>query len=221
MHLVTILILVACAASSSALFGPLPNLADVILAKAGLGLLSTKVFLLGRHFGNNRANSTTQVPVSTTQAALIVPNPPVDTNNCVVELETKLENICKNVPKVTCEMKPVEECHETLISVCKNVIGEVCEEKEENVCNNVSKEVCIKGRCETVLVPKCTIQTTTCCHNETTNVCHEEPREECNSVDKEVCYDSTTLECEIIEKRVPTGRQCCTVVTPTISIVCK
>lgn len=222
MHLVTILTLVACAASSSALFGPLPNLGDIILAKAGLGLLKTKHFLLGRHFGHYRATSNT---VSTTQAALIVPNPPVDlfvdTNECVVELETKLEDICKNVPKVTCEIKPVEECLETLISVCNDVIEEVCEEKEENVCNNVSKEVCTKGRCKTVLVPKCSIETSTCCHNKTTKVCHEEPIEKCNSVDKEVCCDSTTLECEKIEKRVPTGRQCCTVITPTISEKCE
>ena len=197
----------ACAASSSALFGPVPNLADIVLAKAGLGLLATKGFLLGRLFGHNKAGNST---VET-----------VDTKDCVVELETILVDVCKNVTKMTCETKPVEECHETLISVCKDVTEEVCEEKEENVCKNVSKELCAKGRCDTVLVPECSIETSTCCHNKTEEVCHEEPIEKCNSVDKEVCCDTTKLECEEIEKEVPTGRQCCTVITPKITEKCE
>ena len=205
MHLVTILTLVACATSSSALFGPIPNLGDIILAKAGLGLLKTKAFLLGQLIGH--------------------PEPPItepeEPNNCCPEFETILVDICKNVTKMTCEIKPVEECHETLISVCKDVIEEVCEEKEENVCKNVSKELCTKGRCKTVLDEKCSIETSTCCHNKTKEVCHEEPREKCTSVDKEVCCDSTKLECEKIEKEVPTGRQCCTVITPITTKKCE
>ena len=214
MHLVTILTLVTCATSSSALFGPVPNLGDIILAKAGLGLLTAKGFLLGRLLRHNE---------DTNQEAPITDNvEPEDTNDCVVELETILVDICKNVTKMTCEIKPVEECHETLISVCKDVFDkEVCEEKEENVCKNVSKELCTKGRCETVLVPKCSTETTTCCQNKTKEVCHEEPIEKCTSVDKEVCCDSTKLECEEIEKEVPTGRQCCTVITPKTTEKCE
>ena len=213
MNLVTILILVACAASSSALFGPLPYLSDIILAKAGLGLIKTKGFLLGKLLVHDKV---TEYPPTVTEYP-----PNVVNNDCVVELETKWENICKNVTKESCEITPVEECHETLISVCNNVIEEVCEEKEENVCKNVTKELCTKGRCESVIVPKCSIETSTCCHNKTKEVCHDEPIEKCNSVDKEICCDHTKLECEEIEKEVPTGRECCTVITPKIIKKCE
>ena len=50
----------ACAASSSALFGPVPNLEDIILGKAGLGLLTAKGFLLGHLFGHNKAGNSTE-----------------------------------------------------------------------------------------------------------------------------------------------------------------
>lgn len=204
MHLISILILVSCAASSSALFSHLKD---------------AKRFFFGPLLGYDTA--TNNIIPEPKKDHLSVENKDCVKKDCIVEEETILEDICKNVTRVTCEIKPVEECHETLISVCKDVIEEVCEEKEEKVCKNVSKELCNKGRCETVLIPKCSLERCTICHNNTKEVCHEEPREKCNSVDKEVCCDSTKLECEEIEKLVPTGRECCTVITPKITKRCE
>merc|ERR1711977_181779 len=153
MNLVTILILLACAASSSALFGPLPYLGDIVLAKAGLGLLASKGYLLSRFLRKKEANNNT---VSYRNVDVKLEN-----NDCVDEVEMKWVNICKNVTREVCEMKPVEECHQTMVNVCKDVDEEVCKDKEEEVCEDVSKNDCTDGSCETDSIPKCSIKTTT------------------------------------------------------------
>merc|ERR1739838_489579 len=151
MNLATILILQARVASSSALFGPLPYLSDIVLAKAGLGLLKLKGFLLSRLLRRSEANNNN---VTSGNVAVELEN-----NDCVDEVEMKWVNICKNVTREVCEMKPVEECHQTLVTVCKDVDEEVCKEIEEEVCEDVSKKECTEVSCETNIIPKCSIKT--------------------------------------------------------------
>ena len=120
MRLASVLILLSFAALSSALFGPVPYLSELAVAKAGLGLLAVKSVLLGR---------------------LLVTN---SEDNCGDEMETILETVCKPATIQECQNKPEEKCHNKFIEVCNNVDVEISEDIEENVCQQVSKQQCPK-----------------------------------------------------------------------------
>jgi len=248
MHLISPILLVAFAASSSAVFISPLWVSNLLVGKAGLAKLALAKGLYN-HFGRN--------------------------SDCVDEVKTILENVCTPVVHRVCEIKPEEECNNKWIPVCKYVDEKVCENKNEKVCHNVEKKECpppkkscsivqdchfitenkcktenidlhkpgkhtiekcwdeqrevctpretcreVVEACRTVFVPKCTTKTVPSCKTVTNNVCTEKSEKVCHIVDKEVCGDTTTTECKKVQKEKSTGRQCCTVVTPETSSKC-
>merc|ERR1711957_948195 len=227
MYLVSPILLVAFAASSSAVFLPL-NLPTLVGTKVALAKLALAKGLYD-HFRRN--------------------------SDCVDEVEIILENVCTPVIHRVCENKPEEECNNKWIPVCKNVDEKVCENKNEKVCHDVEKQDCpppkkscsivqdchfitekkcktenidlhkpgkhtiekcwdeqrevctpretcreVVEACRTVFVPKCTTKTVPSCKTVTNNVCTEKSEKVCHIVDKEVCSDTTSTERKVNRK---------------------
>jgi len=149
--------------------------------------------------------------------------------------ENREETVCHDVEKQECppvkkSCSVVKDCHTITEKKCKteNIDHhqsgehtiEKCWDEQREVCN--PHETCkeVVQDCKTVQVPKCTTKTVPSCKTLTRNVCVEKTGQVCHFVDKQVCHDKTTQECQAIKKEKPTGRQCCTVITPETSRSC-